>query len=97
MYFIAFAGIFVGLITYNIRPPPAAAPRKKKLRKTEINENNTPKEWTESNFQPQNGNTMFFYKNRDGSFNNPTSDGSINCNSSLIDNRNGPNGNYTSI
>jgi len=97
MYFIAFAGIFIGLITYNIRPPPAAAPRKKTFRKTKINEDNKKyKEWTESNFKSPNGNTMFFYQGKDD-INNPKCDDSIDCNSSLIANRTGPNGNYTSI
>ena len=69
MYFVAFAGIFIGLITYNVRPPPAAAPKKKKIRGTKINDYK-PKGWTESIFKPQNGMTMFFLKNKDGSFNN---------------------------
>ena len=96
MYFVAFAGIIIGLITYNVRPPPAATPKKKKIRGTEINDNR-PKEWTESNFKPQNGTTMFFLKNKDGSFNNLTFDSTVNSNSRLINHRIGPNGNYTSI
>ena len=59
MYFIAFAGIVIGLITYNVKPPPAAPPKKKKKKKSNKMWDN---ECTESRFVLENGNTLCFYK-----------------------------------
>lgn len=39
IYFVAFAGIFIGLITYNIKPTPTAPPRQKQKSKIDLNYN----------------------------------------------------------
>lgn len=99
MYFVAFGGIIIGLVTYNVRPPPAAPPRNKN-KKMRI-ENGDPssdksKQWTESAFKPQeNGNAIYFYGN--GHINSATIDDNINMNSSLVNNRTGPNGHYSGL
>ena len=101
MYFIAFAGILAGLITYNIRPPPAAPPRSKNKKKKIPTKN--PKEWTESEFKPDpqsNGNTIYFFRKGknginsgggpviNGQLNYPFSNGSlINSSTPLVENR----------
>ncbi|XP_066922154.1 solute carrier family 35 member F2-like [Clytia hemisphaerica] len=99
MYFVAFAGILTGLITYNVRPPPAAPPKRKKNTSMRIeNGVDKPKNWTESSFKAQNGNTLFFYKNENGINNhNHIGNGNLNSTSSLVNNRTGPNRDYSGL
>lgn len=96
MYFVAFGGIFVGLITYNVRPPPAAPPRNKNKKMRIENgdpSNEKSKQWTESAFKPQeNGNSIYFYGKEQNSI-----DDNINMNSSLVNHRTGPNGHYSGL
>ena len=57
-----------------------------------------PKNWTESSFKAQNGNTLFFYKNENGITNhNHIGNGALNSASSLVNNRTGPNRDYSGL
>lgn len=126
LYFVAFGGILIGLITYNVRPPPAAPPKRNKKTRLENGNGgndgmgnggtnndyqnnkypNYAKGWTESSFKPthhpqENGNTIYFHGNNGHLSTNPApltdGQGNIDVNSSLIGNRTGPNGHYSSL